>query len=198
MWRADLIWHVSACQDEVQIIFLIISTQLFSFCPTSDLELSVLELLKSISLHHWATFKSSLPKTSFTAVFFPPWPCNLFLFLSSIVPTQKSGAQRKKLMNLSFPLKRGSWASSVCTLSGPAAVSEFHTVTTGQFCADRVRHVSYFPSVLPYLFAHLLQITFVQKLTIWKPSYLETTSFWFSVWGYIWALFWSFFFFFFK
>lgn len=93
-----------------------------------------------------------------------------------MVPTQKSGAQRKKLMNLSFPLKGGSWASSVCTLSGPAAVSEFHTVTTGQFCADRVQHVLYFPSVLPYLLAHLLHITFVHKLTIWKPSQLETTT----------------------
>lgn len=67
-----------------------------------------------------------------------------FLFWSSMVPTQKCSAQRKKLMNLSFPLKGGSWASSVCTLSGAAAVSEFHTVTVGRLFTDGERTACFF------------------------------------------------------
>lgn len=171
MWRADLIWHISTRQDEAQIFFFLfffkrlfphnsfLSVPLLTWnglcwnCP------SWFHCITGLLSSHHKPKPVSLP-------FFPPWPCNLFLFLSSMVPTPKSGAQRKKLMNLSFPLKPGSWASSLCTLSGPAAVSEFHTVTTGQFCPNGGQHVSYFSSVASYLLAHLLQITSVCKSTI--------------------------------
>lgn len=114
------------------------------------------------SLGYFQVFKT---QNQFQWVFFFVFDCVIcFLFWSSMVPTHKCGAQRKKLMNLSFPLKGGSWASSVCTLSGPAAVSEFHTVTRGQSFTDGAQRVSCSLSVWLYLLAHFLQITFVRQL----------------------------------
>lgn len=78
-----------------------------------------------------------------------------------MVPTQEWSAQRKKLMKSSFPLKCGSWASPVSTLSGLAAVSELHTVTTGRVFTDRGRGVfKNFPGVFLHLLVHYLYVCF--------------------------------------
>lgn len=134
--RAVLIWPLSPCWDEVQIIFFsfFFSTPLFSFCTLS----AWICLCRSRQSRFHSNFrplsKSAHPWPTSLRLF---WPCNLSLFWSSMVPTQEWSAQRKKLMKSSFPLKCGSWASPLCTLSGLAAVSELHTVTTGRVFTDR-------------------------------------------------------------
>lgn len=117
------------------IIFFLVPHLTWDVSTPETLQVHFTASLGLLSSHHYPQKPVSLP---FFFSSFSPWPCNLFLFLSSMVPTQKSGAQRKKLMNLRFPLKtRKLSLLGFCTLSGPAAVSEFHTLTTGQFRAHR-------------------------------------------------------------
>lgn len=94
---------------------LVFSTPLFSFCEPSAWNCLCWSWQSRFHTDIRPLSKSEHPWPTSLRLF---WLCNLSLFWSSVVPTQEWSAQRKKLMKLSFPLKCGSRAPPVSTLSG--------------------------------------------------------------------------------